>query len=603
MSSDTKSLSAYYSHLPLPNYANINALPKAPTQGAAVFDHLTALVDSFANTLDYNGLGLVCQYTQFYQERKFTAQGISEAQAFKEFQPNPVQEIDATNGATCIGQSQRLVQLIKEKLQLQAYIAPAQKSPSTPPHHASIVVPCEDSIVLINPTDPPRMLLINYDTPKTVKIKGEDYVFFIPNGGVSISKTEVSSGTLVSTYLVANLTNSAEAVAKWSVLQRRQYPVVSYDAEGKVLHVIKIDVDHETIILQKGDGKSAIRLERPFSSFNLQSNTFSKEGVLEAEKMALLSEDFFSSFKTPQGILKLQIRTIIDNTRVIQNLYDQTETPRFRKPATPPLPASTSSNLQDHILREFTTIYPQTNPPQDLPNTSMLELETALQKAAPLDSQTPLNNLLKELSASPDFPIYKQAITQALRNTLQIREGHFGDVRDEVLKEFNALSRQIGPLQPVYEFQLGRLEAALQKAPLNSQATLDALLGTLNPSSTFPIYKQAITQALGNTLQIREGHFGDFRDKVLKEFNALSRQTGLLQPVYDYQWNKLSAALATEKLSSETTIDALFERLKGSSTLPTYKQAVMNALIKRGIESLSYETRSANSPIEIPQNF
>ncbi|MBS3904508.1 MAG: hypothetical protein KGZ39_04200 [Simkania sp.] len=430
MTTKTQDFSNYYSYLPLPNYTDRTVLPKATVIGGEIIDPLRRLVDSFANTVDYNTLGLLCQYIRFYQERKITHQNISEAQAFLEFQPLPTEEIDLNHGASCIGQSEKLVQLIRENLHLSAYISPSQKSPTTPPHHMSVVLPCQDSIILINPTDPPRMVHIDYERSTTVLLKGEEYDFSMPKNGLSIAMTKKSERK-TSDSLVANLTNSTEMVAKQVILQRKQYPIVSYDAEGNLRSVIKLDIDHETIILQKGAGTSAQRLELPFSSFKLQTNTFSEKGLSEAQKTTFLSKGFFSFFKISQKKLRQQIHTIIANTTTIQKLYAQTHTPKFQKHVTPRdlTTKKPPADIRDHILQKFSSISTQDgipietyNPPQTA------ELLAALQKA-PLDSQVALD-------------------------------------------AFNTSSLDTGLLQPVYDSQLETPEASLNMTSLNSETII-----------------------------------------------------------------------------------------------------------------------------------
>ncbi len=314
------------SFLPVPKRQK--ALEHCDVTGDEVVRLVSPDVESLGRNCDFNGLHVVCQYLDSLKAQRAHNPNISEAEAFLDFQPKPENEVASTNGSTCIGRGITIAELVKrKKLPFSAYVIPSQ-APNRPLSHISAVVPCNDSVVLIESLYPSgaRVIKIDPKGSKNVTIDGKLFSFALSSDGSSIA---VREDLKTRTCLLQDVPNAVEAVSKEFMLQRRFYAVVGYDKHGQVTSTIKLDPDAETLTFQIGAGGTSRKLELPLSAIDLKNGKFITTDISKQDRDIFLSEKFFGYFKTSRKLLMQQICTIAAHTSTLKALYYETKLPVF----------------------------------------------------------------------------------------------------------------------------------------------------------------------------------------------------------------------------------------------------------------------------------
>ncbi len=159
---------------------------------------------------------------------------------------------DEAGGSTCVGMSLQIIKKLEKTYKIKGVLAVERPNASYFFGHASVIIPCEDGYVFLDPRSNPDHRIFSVPYGSTSKYK--DFVLTAGKKGASpalILKNQIAEQEESFEYFI-DVANGADIVAKSYLFKSvdEMIPIAAYKPDGSPLKSIKI-IPSESMILFK----------------------------------------------------------------------------------------------------------------------------------------------------------------------------------------------------------------------------------------------------------------------------------------------------------------------------------------------------------------
>lgn len=216
-------------------------------------------VSHMVSEIDYNGLGIVVDFIDFYETEHAKHPEDSPLKIFERFQPDSHQEASTLHGSTCVGKAHDLVERLKKK-GIESHIVIEKEQGDNLPTHAAVVAPCSNGLLLIEIEHDTPVRILKPDIPFEQRYPGQDslsslllsfaivevprdYQSFEPiiarkEEQISESSTKVSQAE----YILKPCLNPDESVMKRWMAESHFYPISTGARKDQEPHSIQVNL-------------------------------------------------------------------------------------------------------------------------------------------------------------------------------------------------------------------------------------------------------------------------------------------------------------------------------------------------------------------------